>query len=111
MATKKDAKLFTAREMEEAKAESFMDGMAACNELTYKASEEVKNSLDNAQAVFYLGDVMGKRSQIVEQLQLAQDAIAHLQDVFQDSYDIKLDSYKGVLRRYEYEELRESLGL
>lgn len=107
----KEVKTHTTSEKEEAQAEAFINGMIVTYMLVEDALEELKKSLDNVQAVFYIGNVVGKRTETVEQLQLAWDALTHLQDVVQDKYDTELDKHKAILRRHEYDELRDELGL
>jgi hypothetical protein len=111
MATKKEPTVYTASELEAAQAEAFMDGMAAVHTAMFDAIDELKTSLENTQAILYLGNALGQRTDVVEQLQVAFDALVHLQDVLQDKYDLELNKHKRVLATQEYAELRESLGL
>lgn len=111
MTIKKEAKLYTAAEMEEAQAAAFIDGMVAVHSVTFDALGELRSSIDNVQAVFYLGDVRGTRTALTDQLQLAWDTLTHLEDVIEDKYDAAMSEKKAILRTREYAEIRESLGL
>jgi hypothetical protein len=101
MTTKKEPKVFTLSQVSEQAYEAYWEGMAECHEITFATMERLRNSLEDTQAVYYIGDVIGERTKRMEELQLAQDTITQLMDMFQDKYDEAMDRSKAKRRREE----------
>jgi hypothetical protein len=113
MAKKKAAPKFTytGNDVDQASADGFLEGMAETHGIVFDAIEELQKSLDNVQAIYYLGDVIGKKTAKVEELQTVIDALAHLKDVFQDKYDTVMDEHKAIARKMEAIHTAADFGL
>lgn len=101
MATKKEPKVFTLKQLADQSYEAYWEGMADTHEITMSTMERLRNSLEDTQAVYYIGDVIGERKKRMEELQLAQDTITMLMDMFQEKYDEAMDKSKAKQHREE----------
>jgi hypothetical protein len=111
MATKKEPKVFTLKQLSDQSYEAYWEGMADCHNITMTAMERLRNSLEDTQAVYYIGDVIGERTKRMEELQLAQDTVTMLMDMFQEKYDEAMDRSKARQRREEAIEDAAKLNL
>jgi Spy/CpxP family protein refolding chaperone len=101
MATKKEPKVFTLSQVSEQAYEAYWEGMANCHEITFTTMERLRNSIEDVQAVYYLGQITPKKQQMMEELQVGVDTITQLMDMFQANYDEEMDKSKAKRRREE----------
>jgi hypothetical protein len=110
MTTKKEPKIFTLSQMADQSYEAYWEGMGDTHEITMTTMERLRNSLEDTQAVYYIGDVIGERKKRMEELQLAQDTITMLMDMFQEKYDEAMDKSKAKQRREDTASWRDSVA-
>lgn len=103
MAKKKDApKLtYTGKDVDQASADGFLEGMAETYDLVHDAIDSVANGLGEAWAIYNQGLITGERKTRVAELQLAIDTLTHLKDVIEARYFDALDEHKEIARRME----------
>jgi uncharacterized coiled-coil DUF342 family protein len=101
MAKKKETPKFTytGNDVDQASADGFLEGMAETHSIVFEAIEELQKSIENVQAFYYLGDVVGKKTVKVEELQTVIDALTHLKDVFQEKYDEVIEEHSDIAER------------
>jgi uncharacterized coiled-coil DUF342 family protein len=101
MAKKKETPKFTytGDDVDLASADGFLEGMAETHSIVFEAIEELQKSIENVQAFYYLGDVVGKKTAKVEELQTVIDALTHLKDVFQEKYDEVIEEHSDIAER------------
>lgn len=113
--TTKKTKTFTIDEVDKmtlnAERLGFVNGMATCYELLDEVLRKLQNSVEDVQAIYYIGNVVTKKAQQVSELQVAFDTLTQLRDMMSDAYFTKLEEHNSPAHKEEYEELRESLGL
>jgi hypothetical protein len=90
---------YTGNDVDQASADGFLEGMAETHSIVFEAIEELQKSIENVQAIYYIGDVIGKKTAKVEELQTVIDALTHLKDVFQEKYFETLDEHKAIARK------------
>jgi hypothetical protein len=113
MAKKKAAPKFTytGNDVDQASVDGFLEGMAETHGIVYDVIDELIRSVENVQAVYYLGDVFGKKTAKVEELQTVIDAFAHLKDVFENKYFETLDEHREIARKMEAIHTAADFGL
>ena len=99
MSKKKKQFTYTGADVDLASADGFLEGMAETHSIVFDAIEELQKSIENVQAFYYIGDVVGKNTAKVEELQTVIDALAHLKDVFQDKYDEVIEEHSDIVER------------
>jgi uncharacterized coiled-coil DUF342 family protein len=101
MAKKKAAPKFTytGNDVDLASADGFLEGMAETHSIVFEAIEELQKSIENVQAFYYIGDVVGNNTAKVEELQTVIDALTHLKDVFQEKYDEVIEEHSNIAER------------
>jgi hypothetical protein len=90
----KEKKEYTQSAVDEMMYDQYISGMAEIHRVFTTTLIEIKAAIENMQAIYDIGDVFGERKQKIAELQLAWDALSHLEDSFQGNYDNVLDSYK-----------------
>jgi hypothetical protein len=113
MAKKKETPKFTytGNDVDLASADGFLEGMAETHTIVFDAIEELQRSIENVQSIYYIGDVIGKKTAKVEELQTVIDALTHLKDVFQDKYDTTMGEHKAIARKMEAIHTAADFGL
>jgi uncharacterized coiled-coil DUF342 family protein len=101
MAKKKETPKFTytGDDVDLASADGFLEGMAETHNVVFEAIEELQKSIENVQSIYYIGDVVGKKTAKVEELQTVIDALTHLKDVFQEKYDEVIEEHSDIAER------------
>ena len=61
----KKNKQFTLEEVNALEATSFIDGMAECYTIVDEVLLQLQRSVEDVQAIYYIGDVVGKKAQQV----------------------------------------------
>ena len=94
----KEKKQYTQSEVDaivaDTKQEFIIFGMTEGHRVAFNAITRVKAAVENMQAIYYIGDIIGERKQKIEELQLVWDTLTHLEDTFQGEYDSVIDSHK-----------------
>jgi uncharacterized coiled-coil DUF342 family protein len=96
---KKKQVTYTGAEVDQASADGFLEGMAETHSIVFEAIEELQKSIENVQAFYYIGDVVGNNTAKVEELQTVIDALTHLKDVFQEKYDEVIKEHSDIAER------------
>jgi hypothetical protein len=96
---KKKQFTYTGAEVDQASADGFLEGMAETHNVVFEAIEELQKSIENVQSIYYIGDVIGKKTVKVEELQTVLDALTHLKDVFQEKYDEVIKEHSDIAER------------
>jgi hypothetical protein len=99
MSKKKKQFTYTGADVDLASADGFLEGMAETHNVVFEAIEELQKSIENVQAFYYIGDVVGNNTAKVEELQTVIDALTHLKDVFQEKYDEVIKEHSDIAER------------
>lgn len=102
-------KTHTLQEVDESNALSVIGGFADCYELLDGVVLNLQKSVEDVHSIYYIGDVIGKKKQQLDELQAVIDSLSHLRDLMNTAYFEKLDELR--VDRDTYADLRESLGL
>jgi len=98
---KKKKFTYTANDVDQASADGFLEGMAETHGIVFDAINELQQSVENVQSIYYIGNVVGNKNAKVQELQTVFDALTHLKDVFEDKYDEVMDEHRAIARRME----------
>lgn len=109
MATAK--KTHTVHDVDQSYEAGVIDGMAEAYTLMDEVVLKLQESLLNAQAIYYIGDVVGKKAAQVAELQVAFDTLTHLRDMVSDAYFEALDEEKARTWRDSIASLKEEWPL
>lgn len=99
MSKKKKQFTYTGADVDLASADGFLEGMAETHSIVFEAIEELQKSIENVQAFYYIGDVVGNKTAKVEELQTVIDALTHLKDIFQEKYDEAIAEHSIIAER------------
>lgn len=72
-----------------------LEGMYKCHKVVSKEFSRLRQSLDDVWAITYHDIITPEKKELADKIVFAQDTLAVLNDMFQDSYFEKLDSLKS----------------
>lgn len=104
------SKKFTLEEVDALEATSFVNGMAETYTLLDEVLLQLQRSVEDVQAIYYIGDVVGKKAQQVAELQVAFDTLTQLRDMMADAYFKALDEHKGIAEKEFAKAWREDIA-
>jgi hypothetical protein len=90
-------KTHTLDEVDAQTAESFIYGMHETYAIIEDVVVKLKGSIEDVQGIYYTGDVVGKRSQQLAELQVACDTLTQLHDMMAAAYAKALESNTDAL--------------
>jgi hypothetical protein len=96
---KKKKFTYTANDVDQASADGFLEGMAETHGIVFDAINELQQSVENVQSIYYIGNVVGDKNVRVQELQAVFDSLTHLKDVFQANYDEVMDEHIHISNR------------
>ncbi len=99
MSKKKKQFTYTGNDIDEASADGFLEGMEETHAIVFEAIEELQQSVENVQSIYYIGNVVGDKNARVQELQAIFDSLTHLKDVFQAKYDESMDEHIHISNR------------
>ena len=92
-------KIYSLEEVDEMTLAQFqsgkLEGMYKCHEVINREISRLRQSLDDVWAITYHDLITPEKKELADKIVFAQDTLAVLDDMFQDSYFEKLDSLKG----------------
>lgn len=97
--SKKKKVTYTGNDVDQASADGFLEGMAETRGIVFDAIEELQQSIENVQSIYYIGNVIGNKDARVQELQTVFDSLTHLKDVFQANYDEVMDEHIHISNR------------
>jgi hypothetical protein len=72
-----------------------LDGMYKCHEVISREISRLRQSLDDVWSITYHDLITPEKKELADKIVFAQDTLAVLDDMFQDSYFESLDSLKS----------------
>lgn len=98
-------KVYSLEEVDETTLAQFragkLEGMYECHNVVSKEISQLRQSLNDVWAITYQDLITPEKKELADKIVFAQDTLAVLDDMFQDSYFEKLDGLKSVIEHGE----------
>lgn len=92
-------KIYSLEDLDETTLAQFqagkLEGMYECHDVISKEISRLRQSLNDVWAITYNDLITPEKKELANKIVFAQDTLAVLDDMFQDSYFEKLDSLKS----------------